>query len=122
MNFKGTVARMLSRYGATWTIRKRSVAAGANAWTAGSTTDTFAQFVAHGRDATPEEIGNGGLQQGDFVVSADATSFASAPVKDDLIALGTHASMGTGQWMQIVDPPSADEAGTPRVYRLRARR
>jgi hypothetical protein len=121
MSFAPTVARMLARVGTTWTLRKRAYATGANDWTGGAATDTFTTFTGHARDPRSVEL-RGGLQQGEFMVTADAASFSAVPAKDDWIAQGSFSAIGTADWVQIVDVSAPLEGGAVRLYKLTARR
>ena len=121
MSFAPTVSRTLARVGATWTLRKRTTAAGANDWTAGSPTDAFTTFTGHARDLKPTELA-GGLQQGLFMLTADAATCSSVPAKDDWIAQGSYSALGTADWIQVVDVAAPLEGGVVRVYKITARR
>ncbi len=121
MSLADTVTRMLSRFGSTWTYRTQDYAAGANDWTAGALTETFSQFTAQGREATPDEIANGGLQQGDWEITADPASFSVTPKIGDMVAAGTYTEAGDADWLQIVEIHQPSENNTTRVYKLMAR-
>lgn len=121
MSFAGTVARLSKKFGTAWTLQKRSLAAGANAWTAGSLTQTYTGFTAQGHEATPEET-KGGILQGDWIITADPATFSATPAAGDRIAQGTFANDATGNWLHIVDVRAPSEGASTRVWKVHARR
>lgn len=122
MSLEETVTRVLARYGSVWTYRTQDYADGPNAWTVGTLTETFTQFIAQGNEATPLEIAHGGLQQGDWTVIIDPTTLAAQPAVGDMIAPGSYTSAADGDWLQIVAVRAPSEGTATRVWKLTARK
>lgn len=92
-------AALLEQYGEAYTIRRSSVAAGPNTWTAGTETVSYLAQRATRRIDAPNDAG--GLvrdSQAVFVMSPDY----SAPQQGDRVAYGTHAADTGVEWLEIV--------------------
>lgn len=120
MTLANTVARVTGRHGAAYTILRRTQAANAQPWKAGTETVSFDYVQARERGFKPVEI-RGGIQEGDVLIVVDASSGCGCPKTGDRIALGNHYSEDTGDWRQIISINAARVAGDVNVYRLQAR-
>lgn len=114
MSLNRVPAALLERYGAPWTLRRRSVAAGANSWTDGSATVTFHAQRANERISEPNN--NEGLVRdpgGRIVMSPDY----EAPRKGDQCAPGTITSESAGiAWREIVHVHTVEVEGVVSRY------
>lgn len=111
----------LKRHGSTHTLRLATVAAGANAWTAGSATTAYSECIAYERKFQPAEI-RGGINEHDCLVTVDAATCLSVPVDGGRIAPGSFTSDAGAEWRQIVNVTAVKVAGRVAVYKLQVRR
>lgn len=92
-------SRVLARHGETWTLRRETVASGANSWTSGSATVAYHEQKAHRRiDKINEPLALVADAQAILVMSPDYT----APQKGDRVAVGTVSSDTGIAWLEIV--------------------
>ena len=115
-----TVARQLRGKGALHTLRRRSIAAGANAWTAGAATVTYFACRAFEKNTGTQQI-DGGLLEAGFTIIVDPASLATVPQEGDQIALGTFAVDAGAEWRTVTNVDVRREAGAVRIYALTAR-
>jgi hypothetical protein len=120
MSLQATVARMTARNGARFTIRRETVAAGANAWTKGTATVTFLEVVARERFYRPDEI-KGAIVEGDALITVTAPPCGFVPVKGDRIALGSHVADAGAEWRQITNVYAPRIGSAVAVYKLTVR-
>lgn len=121
MTIARAVKSQIARYGRDWTLRRETVAAGANAWTKGSATVAYSNCKAKGRRYKPSEI-TGTILEHDELVTIDASSASTAPAQGDRIAPGVYTADAGAAWRQIVNVHATDVAGTVVSYRLQVRR
>lgn len=122
MTLYATAKRVIAKCGAVYTVQRRTIGAGSNAWTAGSTSTSFAACQARERGFLPKEI-RGGIKEGDVEITIDAASISGgAPVIGDRIALGTFTSDTGANWLQIVNVESPSEKGVAVLHKCQARR
>lgn len=118
------VTSAIGRHGSTYTIRKASQAAGANDWTAGTSTVTFHACRARERGYKPAEL-RGGIQERDALLVIDPASLPAGvvPAEGDRVALGTFTvDDATADWRQVVNAYSPRTGATVGAYRLQVRR
>lgn len=111
----GNISRLLSRHGSPWTIRRAAVAAGSNAWTAGSTTVTYEATRGHRRRLELGEV-RGIIHEGDAILVLPP-SLSAAPKEGDKAASGTHTSDSGVEWLQILAVMPVEIGGVLAGYR-----
>lgn len=118
-----TAKRIIARMGATYTLQRRTIGAGSNAWTPGTVTTAFVQCKAREREYFAKEIGasQGGIQQGDTELTIDAATITGRPTAGDRIALGTFAAEAGADWRQVISVTEASYNGVPVLYKLQCR-
>ena len=120
MSLAAAPINLVARYGAPYTLRRATRAAGPNAWTAGS--ETVAYHACSGRERAyrPSEIG-GGIEAHDVLVTVPVSSLAVTPTPGDRIARGSHTDDGTGTWWQIVNVYGPRIGASAALYKLQVR-
>jgi len=121
MTQASAVARQIKRKGAPYTIRRETIAAGVNAWTAGAKTYTYYSCRAFERITGASDMGGGILQNG-FSIVIDPASVAIVPKDNDEIALGTFTSEAGGpEWRTMTNVDIRRERGVAVLYAAEAR-
>lgn len=123
MSFAATVARIVNRYGATYTLRRDTPTGGApNAWTQG-TPHAISYFACKGRQLgySARDL-RGAMQEEETSFTIDAASLAATPRDGDKIALGTFTADAGAQWLGVVNVAPVFEGAAIRVYVLTLRR
>jgi hypothetical protein len=115
MSLIASVISLLKRKGRDHTLRRRSVAAGPNNWTQGFTSDAFNVGKAHTRRGAEKTL-DGELTEGEFLVII-SPDFPVAPVSGDHIAVGVHAAIATGTWVELTHVKPIDDGAQVGVYR-----
>lgn len=117
-----TVTSLVRQYGQTYTIRKATEGAGANAWTQGALTPSYSACLGKQRHYKPDEI-VGAILEHDVLIVLEVQGLLVVPAAGDRIAIGTWAADDTGaEWLQVVNVYAAHAAGQVAAYRLQARR
>lgn len=112
-----TLGRIVDAYGAAYTIRKASPGAGANSWTQGAATISYAPCKGRERLHRARSLA-GGMTEGLRLIVVDAATCATEPRKGDRIALGAFSSDAGAEWLQIVNVYPAREGASVRAWRL----
>lgn len=100
--------QLLVLLGEAYTLRRKSVAAGANAWTDGAPTVTYYPQRGNQRLSEPDAVaGNVRDPHGRIVLSPNFT----APIVGDQVAPGTHVSDAGVEWREIVHVDSPRVGG-----------
>ena len=92
-------ALLIEKLGETYTIRRASVAAGANSWTAGVATITY--LAAKGTRRIDLPHGGPGLARDAQSIAIFSPDY-NAPVQGDRVAYGTIASDVGIEWHEVV--------------------
>ena len=88
MSLASAVASLSAGYGAGYTLRQGGATTGANAWTLGAETPSYAPCRGRERHATAKDV-RAGINEGATLIVLDAASLSVVPRKGDNIALGT---------------------------------
>lgn len=121
MTQAGAVLRQIKRKGAAYTLRRATLAAGANAWTSGTQTFTYYPCRAFERLTGASDMG-GGILQNRMSIFIDPASVAVVPNDNDEIAIGTYTSEAGGpEWRTLTGVDIRREQGLPVLYAAEAR-
>ena len=117
MSLKNTVARMLAKDGANYTLRTKTIAAGPNAYTIGAITTVDQTVRGRERGFTESDM-HGAIPEGTSMVVIDAaTVLGAAPNDGDEIVM-----QGNTDFRQITTVDKRYEAGVIRKYVLIVKR
>lgn len=113
-----TVSDVISRYGRKYTLARRTVAAGANSWTEGASTEAFYPCVARRRARAATDL-RAGVPHKYHLLVIDAASLSVTPQVGDMVALGTHVALGGAIWHEITDVDDPADGDDVPLYRCR---
>ena len=99
MSLADNPANLLERYGTAATLRRRTVAAGANAWTEGAPTTAYYPQKVKSRHLEPDIVAGTVRDLGSQVQMSPRYE---APRVGDWFAEGTLVADGTALWREIV--------------------
>lgn len=121
MSLALAVSHVLDLFGAVYTLRRATPAAGANAWTLGAP-GAATYYPCTGRETSygPDEL-RAGVKEHEALIIVDAASLSVVPREGDRIALGTYTADPGAAWREVTDVEAPRRNGEAIIYRITVR-